>query len=90
MRCVDILGNLHELNSKDNVNFTINYNSIISKTQLNITFALLKSTIYTHQNFSNIIMLTIYTRNTNNSFILRRFGQMEGMGIIYNKSTSGV
>ena len=35
-------------------------------------------------------MLTIYTRNTNNSFILRRFGQMEGMGIIYNKSTSGV
>ena len=33
-------------------------------------------------------MLTIYTRNTNNSFILRRFGQMEGMGIIYNKSTT--
>ena len=30
------------------------------------------------------------TRNTNNSFILRRFGQIEGMGIIYNKSTSGV
>ena len=28
-------------------------------------------------------MLTIYTRNTNNSFILRRFGQIEGMGIIY-------
>ena len=27
-------------------------------------------------------MLTIYTRNTNNSFILRRFRQMEGMGII--------
>ena len=35
-------------------------------------------------------MLTIYTRNTKNSFILRRFGQMERMGIIYNKSTSGV
>ena len=31
-------------------------------------------------------MLTIYARNTNNSFILRRYGQMEGMGIIYNKS----
>ena len=31
-------------------------------------------------------MLMIYTRNTNNSFILRRFRQMEGMGIIYNKS----
>ena len=28
-------------------------------------------------------MLTIYTCNTNNSFIVRRFGQMEGMGIIY-------
>ena len=36
-------------------------------------------------------MLTIYTSNTNNSFnILRRFGQIEGMGIIYNKFTSGV
>ena len=35
-------------------------------------------------------MLTIYTRNTNNSFILRRFGQMEGMAIIDNKFTSGV
>ena len=31
----------------------------------------------------------IYTQY-NNSFILKRFGQMEGMGIIYNKSTSGV
>ena len=30
-------------------------------------------------------MLTIYTRITNNSFILSRFGQIEGMGIISKK-----
>ena len=35
-------------------------------------------------------MLTIYTRNTNKSVILIRFGQIEDMGIIYNKPTSGV
>ena len=33
-------------------------------------------------------MLTIYTRNTNNSFILRRFGQMEGMGNWVSFTTS--